>query len=107
MPIAVFEDKRIKGDFMKWRDRLADKRGARQADLILALARRIVCSFFGVDPLGKLGINHLTGIEAIYEADRSDVIWLPKHVEAFWAVASPKMKLALILRPISVAAWVI
>lgn len=94
-PLAVFEDRRVAGDFMKWRDKLADKRGDRQADLIFALARRIVS--FGVKPMAKISVNHLTGIEAIYKADRSDVIWLPEHVEAFWEVATPKMKLALIL----------
>jgi integrase len=93
-PLAVFNDKRIKADIRRWRDKLADKMGARQSDLTLATTRRIVS--FAVEDC-TLEVNHLLGIAAIYEADRSDIIWLPEHVDAFWTLASPKMKLALIL----------
>lgn len=94
LPLEVLKDKRIKSDFRKWRDAVAQAKGARQADLIFATCRRIVS--FGVDD-GLLEVNHLLTIEGVYKADRSDMIWLPEHIEAFWKTASQGMQLALIL----------
>jgi integrase len=94
IPLEVLKDERIKRDFRKWRDGLCDERGDRQADLIFAVTRRIVS--FAVDD-GRLPINHLIGIEGVYESDRSDIIWLPEHVEAFMKTANRGMQLALIL----------
>jgi integrase len=39
----------------------------------------------------------LDGFERAYSSDRSELIWLPEHVEAFLAVASPEMQLAMAL----------
>ena len=95
LPLEALKDKRIKRDARKWRDNLAEKRGARQADLIYATTRRIVS--FGVKD-GLLDVNHFAGIEAVYAADRSDIIWLPEHIETFWA-SNPEesLKLGLIM----------
>ena len=41
--------------------------------------------------------NVLSGFERAYTSDRSDIIWLPEQVEAFLAVASPEMQLAMAL----------
>lgn len=94
MPLEVMKDKRIKGHFRKWRDALSETKGARQADLIFATCRRIVS--FAVDD-GILENNPLLAIDSIYKADRSDMIWLPEHIEAFFNTASQGMQLALIL----------
>ncbi len=94
LPLAVLRDARIKRDFRTWRDALCEEIGERQADLVFATTRRIVT--FAVDD-GRLQINHLLGIESVYESDRSDIIWLPEHVEAFMKVGNRGMQLALIL----------
>ena len=94
LPLEVLKDARIKSNFRKWRDELSIKKGAKQADAILGLARRIV-SFAKDD--GLLGVNHLMDIEGLYSADRSDIIWLPKDVDAFFQYANIGMQLALIL----------
>lgn len=94
LPLAVLKDERIKRDFRKWRDELCGTIGDRQADLVFATTRRIVS--FGKDD-GRLPINHLLEIEAVYESDRSDIIWLPEHVEAFMSSANAQMQLAMIL----------
>jgi integrase len=39
----------------------------------------------------------LDGFERAYASDRSDIIWLPEHIEAFLRVASPEMQLAMVL----------
>ena len=88
LPLEVLKDKRIKSNFRKWRDGMVTTKGARQADLIFATCRRIVS--FAVDD-GLLEINHLLTIEAVYSADRSDMIWLPsEHIEAFWQANDPQ-----------------
>ena len=46
---------------------------------------------------GPLIRNVLDGFERAYRADRSDIIWLPEHVEAFMRVASPEMQFAMVL----------
>jgi integrase len=39
----------------------------------------------------------LDGFERAYSSDRSEIIWLSEHVEAFLKVASPEMQLAMVL----------
>ena len=46
---------------------------------------------------GYLATNPLKGWKRTYFADRSDKIWRPEQIEAFDAVASPEMRLALYL----------
>ena len=94
LPLDVLKDPRIKSNFRMWRDEMSKKKGTKQADAILGLARRIV-SFAKDD--GLIAVNHLMDIQALYSADRSDIIWLPKDVDAFFQHANPGMQLALIL----------
>jgi integrase len=94
LPLAALSDRRIKSDFRKWRDRLVKTLGKRQADYVFATCRRIVT--FGMEE-GKIEVNHLLDLKAVYTSDRSDMIWLPEHVEAFWRHARDEMKLALIM----------
>lgn len=44
---------------------------------------------------GIIGLNHVTRPKKLYKADRSDKLWLPQHLDAFRAVASHEMRLAL------------
>jgi integrase len=57
---------------------------------------KIVCCTVGAKD-GPLKVNVLHGFERAYASDRSDIIWLPEHVEAFLSAASPEMQLAMVL----------
>jgi integrase len=46
---------------------------------------------------GPLSINVLDGFERAYASDRSEIIWLPEHIERFMAAASPEMQFAMVL----------
>ena len=45
----------------------------------------------------RCGSMCLDGFERAYASDRSDIIWLPEHIEAFMRVASPEMQFAMVL----------
>ncbi|MFL6764534.1 MAG: tyrosine-type recombinase/integrase, partial [Sphingomicrobium sp.] len=51
---------------------------------------------FAVDR-GELDENALSEIRRTYRSDRSEMIWLPEHVDAFLKVASREMCQALVL----------
>lgn len=90
-PLEVIEDSKIRPRFLDWRDEMG-KRSPRQADAVFGVLRLIL--EWGRDR-GLIGLNHATRPKKLYKADRSDKLWLPKHLEAFRAVASPEMRLAL------------
>lgn len=69
-----------------------DQRSPRQADAVFGVLRLIL--EWGRDR-GLIGLNHATRPKKLYKADRSDKLWLPAHLDAFRAVASPEMRLAL------------
>jgi integrase len=46
---------------------------------------------------GPLRVNVLDGFERAYTSDRSDIIWLPEHIEAFMQAASTEMQFAMVL----------
>lgn len=87
----MIEDPKIRPRFLDWRDELG-KRSARQADAVFGVLRIIL--EWGRDR-GLIGLNHATRPNKLYRADRSDKLWLPRHLEVFRAVASPQMRLAL------------
>jgi hypothetical protein len=41
---------------------------------------------------GTLTANHLRGFKRLYHADRSEIIWLPEHINAFMKVAPIEMR---------------
>ena len=90
-PLSVIEDPKIRPRFLDWRDELG-KRSLRQADAIFGVLRLIL--EWGRDR-GLIGLNHATRPKKLYKADRSDKLWLPGHLTAFRAAASPEMRLAL------------
>ena len=90
-PLDVIEDPKIRPRFLDWRDELG-KRSPRQADAVFGVLRLIL--EWGRDR-GLIGLNHATRPKKLYKSDRSDKLWLPEHLEAFRAVASPQMRLAL------------
>ncbi len=94
MPLAVLEDKRVRGDFMHWRDEVLAESGAREADNRISVLSALLS--WAVNRT-RIGQNHASGIPRLYKADRSDKLWLPEHIEAFMRVASVEMQRALIL----------
>jgi integrase len=94
LPIEALNDPRVRRDFMDWRERVARTSGNREADNRLSAISSMIS--WAVDR-GQLSANHLKGFKRLYHGDRSEIIWLPEHIEAFMKVAPLEMQRALIL----------
>ncbi|MCP8884505.1 tyrosine-type recombinase/integrase [Devosia sp. XJ19-1] len=94
MPLAALEDKRVRGDFMDWRDEVATESGAREADNRISVLSALLS--WAVDRT-RIGQHHARGIARLHKSDRADKIWLPEHIETFMKVAPIEMQRALIL----------
>jgi integrase len=92
-PYRALEDKAFRKDVMKWHDQFSEEKPREADNRVTVLAR--VLSWAAKD--GPLNVNVLDGFERAYSSDRSEIIWLPEHVEAFFKVASPEMQLAMVL----------
>lgn len=90
-PLEAIEDPKIRRRLLEWRDGLA-LRSPRQADATFGVLR-IVLEWGRNRAI--IAHNHATRPKKVYTADRSDKIWLQEHLDAFRAVASPEMRLAL------------
>lgn len=91
-PLSVFHDRRIRGDVLAWRDRWVNQ--PRSADAAITCFTRLLSWAFG---RGMLPHNVLTGIDRLYEVDRSDLIWEERHLERFLPHASVEMREAVAL----------
>src|SRR5436190_22800514 len=92
-PYRALEDKAFRADIIKWHDRFSEAK-PREADNRVAILARVL-SWAAKD--GPLNVNILDGFERAYAGDRSEIIWLPEHIETFMAVASPEMQFAMVL----------
>jgi len=92
-PYRALEDKAFRADIIKWHDRFSEARPREADNRVTILAR--VLSWAAKD--GPLRVNVLDGFERAYANDRSDIIWLPEHIEAFMAAASSEMQFAMVL----------
>jgi integrase len=92
-PYRALEDRAFRADVVKWHDKFSEEK-AREADNRVAILARLL-SWAAKD--GPLNLNVLDGFERAYASDRSEHIWLPGHIEAFMAVASPEMQFAMVL----------
>jgi integrase len=92
-PYRALEDKAFRAEIIKWHDRFSEAK-PREADNRVAILARVL-SWAAKD--GPLSINVLDGFERAYASDRSEIIWLPEHIEAFMAAASPEMQFAMVL----------
>lgn len=90
-PLEVVDDPKIRRRLLEWRDELA-KASPRQADATFGVLRIIL---EWARNMGIIVHNHATRPKKVYQADRSDKIWLAKDLDAFRAVASSEMRLAL------------
>jgi integrase len=92
-PYRALEDKAFRAAVIKWHDEFSETK-AREADNRVSILARVL-SWGAKD--GPLKNNVLDGFERAYSSDRSEIIWLPEHVDAFLSVASPEMQLAMAL----------
>lgn len=95
MPIAALEDPRVRQDFLKWRAKVAAESGTREADNRLSVLSALLT--WAKDGAGEITENHLAGFERMHRSDRSQMIWLPEHIDSFMKVAPVQMQRALIL----------
>ncbi len=95
-PLAALDDRRTRGEFMAWRDRLAT-RSRRQADYAFAVLARVLS--WSLDR-GLITTNPCRAGGRVYRAARSDRIWTTVDEAAFYARAPDHLHLAL-----SLALW--
>jgi integrase len=94
MPLAALEDPRVRQDFMTWRAKVAKESGDREADNRLSV---ISAMLTWAKENGQVFSNHIAGFRRLHSVDRSELIWLPEHINAFMRVASIELQRALIL----------
>lgn len=78
IPLAVFNDPRMKIEIVDWRDQWSDQ--PRTADHAVRHLSRVLS--FGVDKY-MLQINCSARIPMLYEQDRSFLVWTKEHIENF------------------------
>jgi integrase len=82
-PISVWDDHRMIGKVMKWRDERAAT--PRSADIGITVLRELLK--FG-RLRGRIRINVAEGVPLLYKGgDRADIIWTPNDIEAFRVAA--------------------
>jgi integrase len=91
LPLAALEDPRITQDFLQWRDSMASPK---QADYHFSTLMRLLSWARG---RGLTTYRPPERVEHRYNSDRSEKIWEEQHIEAFMAVASEPLQLALVL----------
>ena len=93
-PLAALTDRRARGDFMAWRDRIASSAGRRQADYAWTVLARVLS--WGLDR-GLVLANPCTRGGRLYRGSRADKIWTAADEAAFLAHARTHLQLALML----------
>ncbi|MEE4117402.1 MAG: tyrosine-type recombinase/integrase [Paracoccaceae bacterium] len=93
-PLAAFTDRRTRGEFLAWRDRLAATRGRRQADYIF---RTLAAILAWAADRGLVPLNPCERPGRLYRSTRAESIWSTDDEAAFLAVASEPMRLAFLL----------
>jgi integrase len=90
--LAALADRRVRGEFKTWRDGFAA--APRKADFAWTVLARIMS--FAKDR-GSITTNPCERGGRLYVADRTDKLWGEQEIAALLAVASPEIKLALVL----------
>jgi integrase len=91
--LKALEDRRTRGEFMAWRDRLAVK-SRRQADYAFAVLARTLSWAFN---RGLVPLNPCERAGKVYRASRSENVWTDADEAAFLAKAPAHLHLALTL----------
>lgn len=93
MPLGALTDRRVRGEFMAWRDRLA-VRSRRSADYAWSVLARILS--WGLDR-GLVLANPCERGGRLYRARRTEKVWLDADEAAFLARAPAHLHLPLVL----------
>jgi integrase len=93
MPLSLLADKRVRGEFLQWRDNLA-KRSRRQADYAWTVLALILSWAKG---RGTIDINPCERGGKVYSATRADKVWREDDEAAFRSEASHALSLAFLL----------
>lgn len=92
-PLSALSDRRTRGVFMAWRDRLAIK-SRRQADYAWVVLALVLS--WGVDR-GLISDNPCARGGRLYRASRAEKIWTPDDESAFLKIAPDHLHLPLML----------
>lgn len=92
-PLSALSDRRTRGEFLAWRDRLAikSKRQADYAYCVLALILSWACN------RGLVPVNPCEKSGRLYRGNRADKVWTDADEAAFMTKAHDGLKLALTL----------
>lgn len=88
MPIALTQQKGMKGEIRKWHRSFADN--PRKADKILFTLSKVF-SYAVADEL--IEKNPCADIGRLYSGSRKDVVWSPEQIETFRTGAAPHLRL--------------
>lgn len=89
-PLAVFEDRQMRGDILNWRDEWQGQ--PRTADKLTVMFGTLL--EWGVER-GRLSVNVAAGIKTLHDSNRSEIIWEPQHWDAIAPHASEHLMDAL------------
>jgi integrase len=92
-PTSGLNDKRARGLFMEWRNKLAQK-SLRQADYAWTVLARILSVAL---KRGKIDVNPCVAGERLYQSARVDKIWTEEDEAAFLRSAPAHLHLPLLL----------
>src|SRR5262249_5797038 len=92
-PIKALEDPRSRDEFLKWRDHIG-KTSPRQADFAWSTIKLILT--WALDR-GLVTANPCERGGRLYDADRSDKIWMPEDEDKFLLNAPKRSHLPLLL----------
>lgn len=90
-PLAAFTDRRTRGEFLAWRDRLAVTRGRRQADYIFKTFAAILA---WANDRGLVPLNPCERPGKLYRSTRVESVWSEDDELAFMSIAPERMALA-------------
>jgi integrase len=93
-PLAALTDRRTRGVFMAWRDKIAVESGRRQADYAWTVLARVLS---WADNRGLVVANPCAKGGRLYRGSRIDKIWTDGDEAIFLAKAPPHLHVALML----------
>jgi integrase len=93
-PLSALTDRRTRGIFMAWRDKLAGSSGRRQADYAWSVLARVLS--WSLDR-GLVAANPCTHGGRLYRGSRREQIWSAADEVAFLQHAAPHLHLPLLL----------
>jgi integrase len=92
-PLSALNDKRTRGIFKAWRDRLA-KSSPRQADYCWVVLARVLS---WAKDRGEVDVNPCERGGRLYHGSRAEIIWTPDEITAFLKYAPRHLHLPMML----------